>query len=57
MYEQFLCNECGIKRYAEDLSNELKDGCGLCRFCNTKLEIELGRGVREYIPPRICRVQ
>jgi len=56
MDKQFLCTMCGIKRYAEDLSNQIKDGCGLCIYCNQKLERELGRGVREYVPTRISRV-
>jgi transcription elongation factor Elf1 len=56
MDKQFVCTMCGIKRYAEDLSNQIKDGSGLCKHCNQQLERELGRGVREYVPKRISRV-
>ena len=56
MDKHFWCTMCGIKRYAEDLSNQIKDGAGLCRYCNQQLERELGRGVREDVPKRTSRV-
>ena len=56
MSDKFWCIECGTKRDVLDAVTEIKDGAGLCRYCNQQLERELGRGVREYVPKRTSRV-
>ena len=56
MEDKFWCTECGTKRDVGDSVNEIKDGAGLCRYCNRQLEAELGRGVREHVPTRTRRV-
>jgi predicted nucleic acid-binding Zn ribbon protein len=56
MSDKFWCTECGTKRDVLDAVTEIKDGAGLCRYCNQQLEAELGSGVREYVPKRTSRV-
>ena len=49
---QFWCTECGTNRDVLDAVAKIKGGCGLCRYCNQQLEVELGRGARESPPTR-----
>lgn len=52
MEGKFWCTGCGTKRDVLDAVTDIKGGCGLCRYCNRQLEVELGRGSREQPPTR-----